>query len=213
MKRIFGSGRYANVTATVALVAALGGTSYAAIKLPANSVTSKTVKDKSLLKKDFKPGQLPAGPKGAAGANGVAGAKGDPGAQGPAGANGASAGFSASTAGTLAFAAGTVTVQSLPLPAGKYVIESHAMAHNSAAGDVSITCSLKAGGTTIDSLGTAGSDVPPAPPVADASINLNGAAALPAGGTATLECTTAPATGNYLQRNITAVQVGTLNGS
>ena len=39
---------YANVTATLALVIALGGTSYAAIKLPKNSVTSVQVKDKSL---------------------------------------------------------------------------------------------------------------------------------------------------------------------
>ena len=53
MRRIFGESRYANVTATMALVLALGGTSYAAIKLPANSVTSKTVKDRSLLSKDF----------------------------------------------------------------------------------------------------------------------------------------------------------------
>ena len=64
MKRIFGNGRYADVTATLALVVALGGTSYAAIKLPKNSVTSATVKDRSLLKKDFKPGQLPAGEPG-----------------------------------------------------------------------------------------------------------------------------------------------------
>ena len=61
MKRIFGNGSYANVTATLALVIALGGTSYAAIKLPKNSVTSTTVKDRSLMKKDFRPGQLPAG--------------------------------------------------------------------------------------------------------------------------------------------------------
>jgi hypothetical protein len=60
MKPHFGTGRYANVTSTIALVVALGGTSYAAIKLPRNSVTSQTVKDKSLLSKDFKPGQLPA---------------------------------------------------------------------------------------------------------------------------------------------------------
>ena len=73
MKAHFGSGRYANVTSTIALVVALGGTSYAAIKLPRNSVTSQTVKDKSLLSKDFKTGQLPAGKRGAAGAQGAAG--------------------------------------------------------------------------------------------------------------------------------------------
>ncbi len=64
MKRVFGRGRYANVTATMALVAALGGTSYAAIKLPknsvgtkqikANAVTSGKVRNGSLLSADFK---------------------------------------------------------------------------------------------------------------------------------------------------------------
>ena len=85
MKRIFRNGRYANVTATLALIVALGGTSYAAITLPRNSVGSKQikkravtnsklrpnavttskVKDGSLRAKDFKAGDLPAGPAGA----------------------------------------------------------------------------------------------------------------------------------------------------
>lgn len=38
------NGRYANVTATVALIVAPGGTSYAAINLPANSVGSTQLK-------------------------------------------------------------------------------------------------------------------------------------------------------------------------
>ena len=38
MKRMFNNGRYANVTATLALVLAMGGTSYAAYTLPHNSV-------------------------------------------------------------------------------------------------------------------------------------------------------------------------------
>ena len=85
---MFSNGRYANVTATMALIVALGGTSYAAIKLPANSVgsaqlkkqavtnsklranavTSGTVRNGSLRATDFKAGQLPAGPAGPAGA-------------------------------------------------------------------------------------------------------------------------------------------------
>jgi len=40
MKRMFSNGRYANVTATLALIVALGGTSYAAVVLPRNSVGS-----------------------------------------------------------------------------------------------------------------------------------------------------------------------------
>ncbi len=91
--------RYANVTATVALVIALGGTSYAAVVLPAdsvgtrqirnkavaradirsNAVTSGKVRNGSLLRRDFASGQLLAGPAGAAGP------KGDPGPAGPKG--------------------------------------------------------------------------------------------------------------------------------
>src|SRR5262245_22149521 len=61
----------AMVVACIALAVALGGTGYAAVKLPPNSVTTREVKDGSLLAKDFKAGQLPRGP---------AGPKGEPGA-------------------------------------------------------------------------------------------------------------------------------------
>lgn len=73
----------AMVIAIVALIVALGGTGYAAIKLPANSVgtaqlkkdavTSLKVKNGSLLAGDFKAGQIPAGPEGPAGSPGGAG--------------------------------------------------------------------------------------------------------------------------------------------
>jgi hypothetical protein len=75
--------------ALVALFVALGGTSYAAARLPRdsvgtaqlkpNAVTSAKVKNRSLLAKDFKPGQLrpgPAGLRGPAGARGPAGPRG-----------------------------------------------------------------------------------------------------------------------------------------
>ncbi len=86
------------VLSVLALFVALGGTGYAISKLPANSVGTKQVKknainsskvkNRSLLAKDFKAGQLPAGkrgetgqtgPTGATGASGEAGDKGDPG--------------------------------------------------------------------------------------------------------------------------------------
>src|SRR5438132_1317476 len=60
--------------ACVALLVALGGTGYAAVTLPRNSVTTVQVKDFSLLSHDFKRGQLPAGPQGPAGPAGPAGA-------------------------------------------------------------------------------------------------------------------------------------------
>ena len=88
MRQIFGAGRYANVTATLALVAALGGTSYAATKLAPGSVTSRHVKDRSLLTKDFKPGQLPAGKQGLSGAAGPTGERGETGLAGATGPTG-----------------------------------------------------------------------------------------------------------------------------
>lgn len=98
MKAVFGRGRYANVTSTLALVVALGGTAYAAntirssdivngqvksvdigskqvknADLGTNSVTSAKVKNGGLLAEDFKAGQLPAGATGATGTTGLTG--------------------------------------------------------------------------------------------------------------------------------------------
>jgi hypothetical protein len=80
-----------NLVAYLALLFALSSTSYAATTtlLPANSVGTKQVINRSLLKKDFKPGQLPRGPRGPRGFAGVAGAQGPVGPAGPAGARGA----------------------------------------------------------------------------------------------------------------------------
>jgi hypothetical protein len=95
------------VMSTLALFVALGGTGYAATKLPAKSVgnkqlqdsavTSAKVKNGSLMAKDFKTGQLKAGPRGATGATGATGAPGAQGATGmpgPAGLPGVRGAFS-----------------------------------------------------------------------------------------------------------------------
>jgi hypothetical protein len=83
---------YANVIATLALFVALGGSSYAAVELSrgevkgkhlaANSVSSGKVKNRSLRARDFRAGQLPAGPQGPAGTQGPAGPQGVQGAPG-----------------------------------------------------------------------------------------------------------------------------------
>jgi hypothetical protein len=54
MTRIFHNGRYANVTAMLALIVALGGTSYAATTLKKNSVSSKQIKNSSITSSDVK---------------------------------------------------------------------------------------------------------------------------------------------------------------
>jgi hypothetical protein len=74
-----------NAVGYLALVVALGGTSWAAITLPPNSVTTVQVKDHSLLAVDFKKGQLPKGPKGDRGKRGRTGPTGATGGLGPAG--------------------------------------------------------------------------------------------------------------------------------
>jgi hypothetical protein len=85
---------YANVTATLALFIALGGSSYAALQLPKasvgpkqlkkNAVSSPKVKPGSLLLSDFRRSQRtklrgPSGPEGAPGPAGAQGAVGPPG--------------------------------------------------------------------------------------------------------------------------------------
>lgn len=99
---------YANVIATLALFVALGGSSYAAIRLGDDSVTSRNiakgqvkasdigkgavtsakVKDASLLATDFAAGQLPAGATGQPGARGPEGPRGERGLQGAPGLSG-----------------------------------------------------------------------------------------------------------------------------
>jgi hypothetical protein len=82
---------YANVVATVALFVALGGASYAAISLPANSVGSKQLRPRSVT-----PGKLSKATRklmrsahGDPGPKGEPGLKGDPGPKGDSGARGA----------------------------------------------------------------------------------------------------------------------------
>ena len=83
------------VVACLALAVALGGTGYAAVVLPANSVgtaqlktgavVASKVKRHSLLASNFAPGQLPRGKQGAKGDPGTAGTAGTQGPAGPQG--------------------------------------------------------------------------------------------------------------------------------
>ena len=104
----------AMVVASLALLAALGGSSFAAVnavnpksigtlqlknysvgslQLKANSVTGLKVLNGSLRRLDFAPGQVPTGPAGPQGPAGPAGASGPAGPAGPTGPAGAAGGF------------------------------------------------------------------------------------------------------------------------
>ncbi|XAY03447.1 hypothetical protein DSM112329_00262 [Paraconexibacter sp. AEG42_29] len=151
------------VVALLALFVALGGSSYAAAQLAKNSVgsatikngqvksvdlasssvTSAKVKDRSLLAKDFKAGQLPAGKAGAAGAPGAPGPKGDQGAPGAPGANGAAGERGPSNASALKKATHNVgvvpasqTVGSISLPAGSYTFAAKLVLENTGGASV-----------------------------------------------------------------------------
>ncbi len=154
----------AMVVASVALLVALGGTGYAAVGLPANSVgatqlkasavtnskiasnavTSSKVKDHSLLRSDFQSGQIPAGPPGppgAPGSAGAAGAQGVPGQQGPAG---PSAAYSRSVSGPISITDTLTTLASLTIPQpGSYVVWAKGYATGTS--DLDVTCKLVAG--------------------------------------------------------------------
>lgn len=80
---------YANVTSTVCLFLALGGSAYAAASITGKNVrngslTSADIKDHTLRARDFKLGELPRGPQGPQGERGPAGVRGPAGAAGAA---------------------------------------------------------------------------------------------------------------------------------
>jgi hypothetical protein len=93
---------YANVMATLAILISLGGSAYAAVTITGanvrdasltgrdikdGSLSTNDIHDLSLLAKDFKAGQIPAGPQGPPGKAGAQGLPGPQGAPGESGAN------------------------------------------------------------------------------------------------------------------------------
>lgn len=100
------------------LLSLTGGAFAAGTALPRNSVGSAQVVDRSLLAKDFKRGQLPAG------ADGLPGEPGAPGAPGPAGPRGGfdPAKISYASSGTSFVSAGGVATVHAECPGGTRVI-------------------------------------------------------------------------------------------
>lgn len=153
----------AMLVAVTALVASLGGTSYAAASLAkdsvgtsqirksavksadiaSNAVTSAKVKNGSLLAADFKAGQLPAGPAGAEGKAGPAGPAGPVGPEGKVGPIGPSNAFIAGKAThNVGISAVSHTVVTEALAAGDYTFMASAGIENTSGSAGEFTCAI-----------------------------------------------------------------------
>ena len=152
----------------MALIVALGGTSYAAVVLPRNSVgssqlkknavisskvkseavTSSKVKDRSLLARDFMPGQLVAGHQGPTGATGATGATGP---RGPSDLRAAGASGSVSVPTCALNVANCGNLLTRTLGAGTWLIQARISIFNNdnAAASTSNTCGLTGVGATV----------------------------------------------------------------
>jgi len=200
----------ATVIALIALAVALGGTSYAATSLPRNSVgtlqlksnavTSTKVKNGSLLKRDFKRGQLPAG---------AIGPTGPAGAPGPAGPSDAYAGFKN---GPVAAPSSLSTIATLNIPqGGNYVIFAKLWMFDNVNTSVLTDCTLVAGSDSDESRtmleGNSGVVV------AGAVIALNVVHNFAAAGAVTLNCNGFGVNISINNIKITAIRVGNLTNS
>lgn len=156
--------RYANVTATLALFIALGGTSWAVSTLPRNSVgtpqlragavTGAKVRDGSLSAADFSTGTAGFGRRGPRGPLGPTGGVGSPGAPGAVGARGPSdASVDTGSSRKLSAQANVaITVNTLDaLPAGSYMLTANAQAVDFANAGEIVTCRILANGQVVAS--------------------------------------------------------------
>ncbi len=151
---------YANLMATLGVMSALGGTSYAAVKIDGsnvrdNSLTGRDVKNGSLTGTDIKDRSIgprdlekklagKRGPRGVTGPPGNHGTAGSIGPQGPAGQRGPSLGTFVSGSGVDTVAGGFQSVESLTLGAGNWILLSSGFVRNDAQTATKGTCILEA---------------------------------------------------------------------
>ena len=210
---------YANVMATIAVFVALGGSSYAALRITGQNVkdgslSGKDVKDQSLTggdvkngtlaPTDFKPGMLPAGPRGEQGPPGAPGTPGGPGDPATV------AGYGGRAPGYRSLS-GTLTLVSKNLPAGKYILHANAEVQGAGnpttgyMGGISVVkCWIpgyESPGYYLDPDGTYGEEVE--------SLSLNSAIDHP-GGPVELKCDRTWNDARVRDAALTAVKVGSL---
>ena len=201
----------AMIVACIALMFAMGGTGYAAIKLPKNSVGSKQirsnavsaskVKDRSLLATDFAAGQLPAGPQGPAGSAGPAGSTGP---------RGPSDAIYKRDPSFVDVTGAKTTVVSVTLPAGSWVVTGGGVVNNNASANSNAGCELNIAGVVVDTedLIVLGPNLA----VGEReSVTLTGAKTVTAPTPAQFRCSLSSASGNVVRPHISAIQVASLS--
>ena len=199
------------VVASLALLVSLTGTSVAAVQqliprhsvgtpqLKNNAVTSAKVRNGTLLRGDFKSGQLPRGPKGPRGATGSAGPR------GPSDLHQALVFVQAA-----AWSSTYATQRSLSLPGGSWLVTATLAVESNNPALQSVQCRLLVGGTTVDTV-----DVILAPDNESAermAMTLQGGHTLGATGPAELQCR-GGGMGHVLDPSITALQVATITNA
>lgn len=142
--KIISSGRYAAVTSTLALVIALGGTSYAAAK-----ITGRDIKDNTVTTADVKNHNLKLKDLSSSATSGLKGDQGDTGPVGPSDAYAVPPAISTS----VGLSQSTTLLGSVNLPTGSYVANGKtSITHNDGGGsqtDAGITsCQLQEPGTS-----------------------------------------------------------------
>ena len=152
---------FASVVSVMALFVALGGTSYAAVKLPKNSVGSsqiKTngvgssdVKNGSLRSVDFRAGELPAGQQG------QQGPKGDPGTPGQNGKDGVLGAVTVQRT-DVALADNTTQAVEASCPAGQKAISGGSSVDQTGSDDIKLLVSRPGNGGFIPADGQSFND-------------------------------------------------------
>jgi len=227
MERIGGRLSYANVAATLALLFAMSGGAIAATGGFSSGGTLRACANEEGRLKLLSTGQhCKKGQKavawnqaGAPGAKGATGAAGSPGASGAAGASGQDGARGPSTAfstnsGTEALsfpspANEVLAVSTLSLPAGSFDVLGKVLLNNNASSEAFARCELLLGSTVIDpgfdgmALGEEGEGS------SDRQyIVLTAAGSLASPASASIRCKVTKTQGVYLDRSITAIQVG-----
>lgn len=198
-----------NVIALLALFLALGGTSYAAINLPRESVGAKQLKRNAVRTRKIRNGAVTKNKISKKTLAALAGSTGPQGPAGPQGPVGPSNGYGHPVTSPVAVGK-SKTVNSLSLPAGTYLVLAEALPIQTNAGSSDAYCSLYLGSTEVDT----GQAFLANPGTTFVTVSMLGVGTLASGGTASLRCQQATGTGKVeiYRSHITAVELESVTG-